>query len=204
LPKVAIQLKPAPRGGYVARKSIPRDVAEDYGRLFGKGPAQWEAWFNSGPVNLLQARAKHREWSSLIEARITNVRAERKGEGRTLTPQGARALAGEWYTWFVAHMATNKWSKEVLAAYRDRMWEGLYSVAEAGPGDSFDNSDMHHVRPIIADEAKTAQFLAARHRTHPARHRAPRTTIPPARSPGASQQNRTSHRFLREVGRGFF
>src|SRR5439155_10033432 len=36
-----------------------------------------------------------------------------------------------------------------------------------------------------------------------ARHRAPRTTNPPARSPGASQRNRISRRFLREVGRGF-
>jgi integrase len=162
LPKVAIQLKPAPRGGYVARKSIPRDVAADYGRLFGKGPAQWEAWFNSGPVSLLQARARHRDWSSLIEARIANIRAERSGEGQIFTPQEARALAGEWYAWFVAQMAQNKWSKDVWRDYRNRLWEGLYSLAEAGPGDPFDNSDMHHVRPVIADEGKTAQFLAAK------------------------------------------
>jgi len=46
--------------------------------------------------------------------------------------------------------------------------------------------------------------VSATHRSHPARHRAPRTTIPPARSPGASQRNRTLRRFLREAGRGFF
>jgi hypothetical protein len=60
MPKVAIQLIAAPRGGYVARKWIPADVREAYGRLYGDGEPQWEAWFNSGPVNLLQARANGR------------------------------------------------------------------------------------------------------------------------------------------------
>ena len=57
----------------------------------------------------------HREWLSEIEARIANIRAERKGEGQTLTPQGARALAGEWYKWFALQMAANKWSGKALA-----------------------------------------------------------------------------------------
>jgi integrase len=161
LPNVATKLKPAPRGGFVARKSIPRDVAEAYGQLFGKGNLQWEAWFNSGPVGISQARASHREWSNLIESRIANIRAERKGEGRTLTPQEARGLAGEWYHWFIAHMATNKWSASTWRTYSEEMWKGLNSVAE-GFGDPFDQSDKDHVRPIIADEAKTAQFLAAK------------------------------------------
>jgi integrase len=164
VPKVATQLTPAPRGGFVARKSIPRDVAEAYGKLFGRGKPQWEAWFNSGPMGVQQARAAHREWSSLIEARIANLRAERKGEGQILTPLEARALAGEWYSWFVAHMATNKWPKEAWHSYRDSMWQGLYSAADGFGGDPFDHTDKSHVRPIIADEAKTAQFLAAKRR----------------------------------------
>jgi hypothetical protein len=57
------------------------------------------------------------EWATGIEARIAAIRAERKGEGRTVAPKEARALAGEWYHWFVAHMEGNKWSKEVLTAY---------------------------------------------------------------------------------------
>jgi hypothetical protein len=57
-------------------------------------PNLTRAWFNSGPTGLLQARARHREWSSLVEARIANIRAERKGEGRIVTPQEAgRSLA---------------------------------------------------------------------------------------------------------------
>ncbi|MGO8922547.1 MAG: tyrosine-type recombinase/integrase [Xanthobacteraceae bacterium] len=159
--KVATQLKPAPRGGFIARKSIPRDVAEAYGKLFETGRPQWEAWFNSGPVSLLQARAKHREWSSDIEVRIANIRAERKGEGQTLTPQGARALAGEWYKWFVLQMAAKKWSGKAWRDYRDGAWDGLYGATDP-PGRSFDDVDMDYLRPFIADEAKTAQFLAAK------------------------------------------
>jgi hypothetical protein len=85
-------------------------VREAYGKLYGDGAPQWEAWFNSGDVDRLKARAKHRDWLNEIEARIANIRAERKGEGRTLTPQDARALAGEWYKWFVVRAAAQKWS----------------------------------------------------------------------------------------------
>ncbi len=173
MPKVATTLKATPRGGYVARKAIPRDVADEYWKRFRKGrqkeasreaprkEASREVWFNSGPVDLLRARALHREWLSEIEARIANIRAESKGEGRTLTPQGARALAGEWYNWFVAQMAANKWPGSIWRDYRDRAWEGLYGATDP-PGRSFDDVDMDYLRPFIADEAKTAQFLAAK------------------------------------------
>ncbi len=46
-------------------------------------------------VSAAQARARHREWLSETEARINNIRAERKGEGRTLTTMQARALSGD-------------------------------------------------------------------------------------------------------------
>lgn len=154
-------LKAAPRGGYVDRKWIPADVREAYGKLYGAGSPQWEAWFNSGDVDRLKARTKHRDWLNEIDARIANIRAERKGEGRTLTPQGARALAGEWYQWFVAQMAANKWPSSVWRDYRDRAWSGLYSATDP-PGRSFDDVDKDYIRPFTADEGKTAQFLAAK------------------------------------------
>ncbi len=159
MPKIAMQLKPAARGGFIARKAIPRDVAEAYGRVFGRGKPQWEAWFNSGPVSFLMAKQRHRDWSNSIEGRIANIRAETNGQGRTLTAQEARALAGEWYHWFIARMAANNWSGSAWRAYSDEMWKGLDSVAD-GFGDPFDHYDKNHVRPIISDEAKTAQFLA--------------------------------------------
>src|SRR5262245_64046288 len=117
MPKVATKLAPAARGGFTARKVIPLDVRDDYAKLFGQ---RTEERLNTGAVPITLARAKHREWSSEIEARIANIRAGRNGEGQTLTPKDARALAGEWYAWFTAREA-DRWSADVWEDYRARM-----------------------------------------------------------------------------------
>jgi integrase len=170
LPKVATQLKPASRGGFVARKWLPVDVREAYGKLYGDGEPQWEAWFNSGDVKLSDARARHRDWLNEVETRIANIRAERKGEGRKLTPKEARALAGEWYTWFTAKMAARNWPTDGWEEYEFHMRSELYGPAMAGGVYSGDPLDFwrrdegmrERVRPMIADEAKSHQFLAAK------------------------------------------
>ena len=104
--RVETKLTPTKDGGFTARKRIPADVQRGVQTALWCGKPQWEAWFNSGPVPIGLARAKHREWLSDIEARIANIRADRKGEGRTLSPMQARALAGEWYLWWTTrHLA---------------------------------------------------------------------------------------------------
>jgi integrase len=165
VPKIATKLAPAARGGFVARKVIPADVRDDYAKLYGR---RIEERLNTGPVPILLARARHREWASEIEIRIANIRAARKGEGRTLTPQGARALAGEWYGWFTAREA-GRWSADIWTDYYDRMIEDVQAAAIANgiyvgaPLELLDNVDVRErVRPIIADEAKSEQFLAAK------------------------------------------
>jgi integrase len=170
MPRIATKLDPSQSGGFTARKRIPADVAEAYERLYGP---RSEEWLRTAPMPKGLALAKWREWVSEIDARFANIRAERKGEGRTLTPKEARALAAEWYSWFAAKMATNNWPAAVWEDYRARMWDGFYAAASAGgmlSGDPLDHwerdSDMRdHVRPIIADEAKSAQFLAAKRLT---------------------------------------
>jgi hypothetical protein len=98
MPRVASKLTPTKGGGFTARKRVPADVQNDYERLYG---VRWEARLNIAPgTPIVQARALHREWLTEIESRIANIRAEKKGEGRLLTPKDARALAGEWYHWF--------------------------------------------------------------------------------------------------------
>jgi hypothetical protein len=42
-----------------------------------------------------RSQALFREWENEVDARIEAIRAERTGEGIALTPQQARALAGE-------------------------------------------------------------------------------------------------------------
>jgi hypothetical protein len=156
MPRVATKLTPAHKGGFIARKVIPLDVREAYATLYGH---RTEERLNTGPMPVSLARAKHREWSSEIEARITNIRAQRKGEGRTFTPTEARALAGAWYGWFTARMAATNWPAKVWEDHDAHVRSELYGPAMAGgvfAGDPLDfwehDSGMRErVRPIIAD-----------------------------------------------------
>ena len=168
MPWVATKLQPAHDGGYIARKCLPADVREAYGELYGG--ERWEERLRIPPLPAVLARARHREWLSEIEARIANIRAARRGEGRGLTPKEARGLAAEWYDWFVTMAATYKWPASVWQDYETRMLRGLDDAATANgmlTGDALDHWERDdgfraHVRPIISDEAKPAQFLAAK------------------------------------------
>ena len=167
MPRLATKLTPTNKGGFIARKVIPFDVRDEYAKLYSQ---RTEERLNTGPLPVSLARAKHREWSSEIEARIANIRAGRKGEGRTLTPKEARALAGEWYHWFTARMAIHNWPADVWGDYQAHVRSELYGPAMAGgvfSGDPLefwehDSAMRDRVRPIIADEAKSNQFLAAK------------------------------------------
>ncbi len=167
MPRTATKLTPTGNGGFVARKRIPTDVQDAYTKLYGQ---RWEERFNSGPMPALLARAKHREWSSEIEARFATLRAERRGEGRALAPKEARALAGEWYGWFTARMAGRKWGAEIWKQYGDHLRSELYGPAMSRgmfAGDPLDlwesDSEMRErVRPMIADWSESNQFLAAK------------------------------------------
>lgn len=176
--RVETKLTPTADGGFTARKRIPADVREEYGRLFGKGKPQWEAWFNSGPTPVGLARAKHREWLSDIEARIANIRAERNGEGRTLSPMQARALAGEWYLWWTTrHLAKPTDLKYWMDFYEQLCgcaYDGAVSVTgglDEPPGwDAAtvweqDYEAREDARAMAADWAETSQFLHAKHLT---------------------------------------
>lgn len=167
MPRIATKLAPAAKGGFIARKVIPFDIRDEYAKLYGQ---RTEERLNTGPMPISLARAKHREWSSEVEARIANIRAERKGQGRMLTPKEARALAGEWYGWFTTRMAARNWPADVWEDYDAQVRSELYGPAMAGgvfSGDPLDfwerDSAMRdRVRPIITDEAKSHQFLAAK------------------------------------------
>jgi integrase len=170
MPRSASKLAPTREGGFIARKVIPVDIRDKYAKLYGQ---RTEERLITGPMPVLLARAKHREWSSEIEARFANLRAARSGEGRSLTPKEARALAGEWYGWFTTRMAASNWPPDVWDHYRWQVCSELYGPAMAGgvfSGDPLDfwerDSGMRdRVRPIIADEAKSHQFLAAKQLT---------------------------------------
>jgi integrase len=150
------------KGNYKARKRLPDDVKEAYGRRYG---ARYEAkFFASKTTKNHEAKRLFREWEAIVEGRIEAIRAERHGTGRTLTRAEARALAGEWYDWFISRHAEEgedniDWRREAVhealkdaagedefEQLHDDVW-GIEEVREA-------------VRPVLADVGETAQFLA--------------------------------------------
>ena len=98
-------LKRAKSGAYSARKAIPKDVQEEYARLYGPS---YEAKLTlpSGLTNA-EAKARHGEWLSEIETRIETIRARKRGDRQPLTQRQAHALAGEWYREFTARHEEN-------------------------------------------------------------------------------------------------
>src|ERR1035437_8164268 len=168
--RVATTLTPTKSGGFTARKRIPADVQDAYEPLYG---VRWEERLRLPPIPIHLARAQHRDWLTEIESRVVNLRAVRTGAGRSLTPKDARALAGEWYNWFVdQHLALQQppghWEyvrERVCDALRDAVLP--YSDAHQEDNEVDDIWERggvvrEDVRPMLADWGETAQFLAAR------------------------------------------
>lgn len=148
----------------MARKRIPADVKDEYARLYGK---RAEERFTTAPG--LSAKAARRlwlEWSAEIETRIENIRAQRNGQGVSLTKLQARALAGEWYAWFVARNDRDggvvRWSRcreaiqDALVVHAERQDDNPDWTWEQNPDARL------AVRPMLADFGETSQFLAAK------------------------------------------
>ena len=139
-------------------------MREEYGRLYGPS---LEARF-SAPASTKPhvARQRYRDWLSEVEGRIEAIKAERKGEGISLTPRQARALAGEWYDWFVERHTTSdlqKWED-----LRDKVHDALVDAVGDDVWNQNDPDDLWRddeelrktIRPMLADIGETAQFLA--------------------------------------------
>ena len=103
-----------------------------------------------------------------VDARIEAIRAERTGEGVALTPRQARALAGEWYEWFIARHPVsdkNKWEalrEQVHEALREAVGENEWERSDPDALWREDAKLRKALRPILADVGETAQFLAIR------------------------------------------
>jgi integrase len=164
-----VSLRQDAKGNFSARKRLPDDVREEYGRRHGQ---RLEAkFFAAARKGAAEAKRLFREWESEVDAHIEAIRAERTGEGVSLTPQQARALAGEWYEWFVGrHPVWNLTSWEDL---QERVNEALKEAVgyENWEGSNLDDlwrqdEDLRQeVRPVLADAGETAQFLAAKRLT---------------------------------------
>jgi integrase len=167
MPRV-VKLKQKKGGGFYQRLRIPKDVRAEYHRLYGKSS---EEWFSTAPdVDRATAERQWKEWSAEITIRFSNIRAQRSGKGISLTRKQAYALAGKWYIWFVALYEDNPGSPK---QWKD-LWETyIYLLENFAPDWAMERGtwntldEWRHepqvregMRPLIADEAKTAQFLA--------------------------------------------
>jgi integrase len=150
------------------RKGIPKDVRAEYQRLYGQ---RWEAKLTL-PAGMRPQQAKVRisEFSAEVESRIEAIRTAKRGEGRSLTQRQAFALAGEWYVWYVAQYEENPGTVKHWRV----MWDVLIARLEDHASDWVTEEGWRDlewtrepevragVRPLIADEAKTAQFLTSK------------------------------------------
>jgi hypothetical protein len=153
-------------GAYTARKGIPKDVQDEYERLYGH---RWEAKLTL-PATLKPAEAKARygEWLTDIETRIDTIRTRRNGNGQKLSEKQVRALAGEWYRQFIAEREDNPGSPE---RWRQNFWALIERLEEHAPesvlADNWKSLDWVHepevldgIRPLLAKETRADQFLA--------------------------------------------
>jgi len=166
MPRVATKLTQTATGHWRARKRIPEAVRDAF-------EGRWEVFFRCEPMSVTLARVRHRTWLNEIDARIANARAARDGREQMLTLTQARALAGEWYHWFVArHLAKAEpelavhW-KNLSSDLRDALHDAVrttndeWGLERADPFAILEDDieARERVRPLVADWAESAQFL---------------------------------------------
>jgi len=165
-----VALTRAADGRWSARKAIPEDVRDEYGRLYG---VRREALLKlAGDTPKHDAKRQLGEWVAEIEVRIATMRAKKNGEGQPLTKLNAIALAGRWYSWFVGEHEDDPGPAKRWKDMSDHL---IWNVIRPEAPDSYEEdpkSDPNWewqkkpevreaVRPQVAELARVATFLAS-------------------------------------------
>jgi integrase len=157
-------------GAFSARKGIPVDIRDRYREEFG---GRWEERFYAkAGTSLGEAKRALSEWLTEIERRIAVLRDDAAGKGRSLTSRETLALAGEWYLWFVRQHEDEPGDPHGWDALRDKIYDALIDQApnwyrqneRLDPDWNWAKAEdvRARMRPLVADKADTAQFLASR------------------------------------------
>jgi integrase len=161
-----VSLRQDERGNFIARKKLPEDVRQEYGRLYGQ---HHEAkFFRPASTPKHKAKRDFNDWEQEVDNRIAAIRAARDGTGLTLTRAQARELAGQWYEWWTVRRPNPDLRQ--VEHWRDAVQEALYLTISEAEEDAFgrdelwrDREDVREsVRPVLADIGETAQFLAGK------------------------------------------
>ena len=148
-----------------------RMVCGDFTSLYGASSEATKTWPASTKVATV--KKEHVEWLAEVEGRIATLRAALRGEGIDLTHRDAMALAGHWYTWFVAKHEDAPGNPE---RWDTEQWQFIDALKGQLPADLLEQQQEHPsheldewtrdpevragMRPFIADHGHTAQFLA--------------------------------------------
>jgi integrase len=150
-------------GSFKARKAIPADIRDEYAQLYGK---RREELFRAPPdVSPSRAKALRAAWEEEIETRYATLRAQKRGDGHDLTQRQAAALAGDWYRWFTGQHEDNPGNPSDWDKLCSVLWDRVIDVAgdpTTGTIDLEAAEVQSEIYPPLADEAKTAQFLASK------------------------------------------
>jgi hypothetical protein len=113
-----------------------------------------------------EAKAKHAEWLSTVEGRIGAIRDRRAGVARSLSERKALALAGEWYSAFVARYEDNPGSAE---RWNERFYVIIDRLDEHRPASIAHNTDINSwirdpavragIKEALAKETGAERFL---------------------------------------------
>ncbi|MDO9062313.1 MAG: hypothetical protein Q7U92_25270, partial [Bradyrhizobium sp.] len=128
-------------GATKARKVIPKDARVEYKRLYGVGR---EAILRvPAGTSKAQAKARHGQWLAEVETRIERIRAAARGDGQPLTKLNALALAGRWYSWFVARHESDPGSPEHWTDRKEHLTERVW----------YPHAPVEHLEDANADES---------------------------------------------------
>jgi integrase len=156
-------------GETISRKAIPRDVRAEYKRLYG---VSWEAILKiTAGTSKHQAKALHGQWIAEIETRIERIRAAAHHLSQPLTKLNALALAGRWYSWFVARHEGDPGPPEHWEDRKEHLTERVWYPHAPVEHLEDPNADSswpwtrwpevrEAVRPEVAEMALVASFLA--------------------------------------------
>jgi hypothetical protein len=139
-----VNLRRDSSGHFVARKRLPDDVREAYGRRYG---ARFEAkFFRRKSTGSKAASRAFVDWQETVAGRIAAIRAEQRGDGIDPEPRDAAALAGEWYHWFVA-----RYEKELgdHVAYDEAIWEIIDDMRDLAPEEIISTTWQRHSRNFL-------------------------------------------------------
>ena len=113
---------------------------------------------------------QHAVWVAEVETRITTIRARQRSDRQPLSQKQARALAGEWYQWFVAQHEDNpvlasggtRTLRASVHRLEDHAPEGLLAGGWKNLDQIVRDPEVRNgIRPsAMAKEAKADQFLA--------------------------------------------